>query len=319
MLDNYDSFTFNLVQYLQELGAEVRVERNDALTVEQISAIGPTLGRDAIAAGTRAALIGAAAVVAGILLYYGPLFGGVLTVGLLLALLFIFGALAGLGAVLTLPGLAGLVLTIGAAVDGNVISFERIKEELRAGKGLRLAMRAGFSNSLSAIIDANVTTLLAAAALYQYTSGPVRGFAITLAIGIVASVFVGLGDGVALTAIVVVGPVVIGSLAGVSVIVAVVRGIVAPLPALLFETRPAFVEDPEIMVGELQEIFALDPVARELRVASHVLVLLEQLRRVAALPVILAVAPGSGSPLAPAAAPAAALSIIDQMPTSLKQ
>ena len=160
------------------------------LEVEEIRAIGPTLGQDSIAAGTRAALIGGALVVATILLYYGPLFGGVLTFGLVLVVLFIFGALAGLGAVLTLPGLAGLVLTIGAAVDGNVISFERIKEELRAGKSLRLAMKAGFGNSLSAIIDANVTTLLAAAALYQYTSGPVRGFAITLAIGIIAAVFV---------------------------------------------------------------------------------------------------------------------------------
>ncbi len=160
------------------------------LLVEEIRAIGPTLGRDSINAGTRAAIIGAGAVVIAVVLYYGPLFGGVLTLGLALAVLFIFGALAGFGAVLTLPGLAGLVLTIGAAVDGNVISFERIKEELRAGKTLRLAMKSGFGNSLSAIIDANVTTLLAAAALYQYTSGPVRGFAITLAIGIVAAVFV---------------------------------------------------------------------------------------------------------------------------------
>ena len=163
-----------------------------ALTVEQISAIGPTLGRDSIAAGTRAAIIGGLAVVAFILAFYGPLFGGALTIGLVLVMLFIFGALAGLGAALTLPGLAGLVLTIGAAVDGNVISFERIREELRAGKGLRVAMRNGFGNSLSAIIDANVTTLLAAAALYQYTSGPVRGFAITLAIGLIAAMFVNI-------------------------------------------------------------------------------------------------------------------------------
>ena len=161
-----------------------------ALTVEQISAIGPTLGQDSIAAGTRAAVIGGLAVIVFILAFYGPLFGGALTIGLALVMLFIFGALAGLGAALTLPGLAGLVLTIGAAVDGNVISFERIREELRAGKGLRVAMRNGFGNSLSAIIDANVTTLLAAAALYQYTSGPVRGFAITLAIGLIAAMFV---------------------------------------------------------------------------------------------------------------------------------
>ena len=160
------------------------------LQVEEVRAIGPTLGQDSVEAGTTAGLIGAAAVVVAIFVYYGPIFGGILTLGLALAMLFVFGVLAGLGAALTLPGLAGLVLTIGAAVDGNVISFERIKEELRQGRGLRLAMKHGFGNSLSAIIDANVTTLLAAGALYQYTTGPVRGFAITLAIGIVAAVFV---------------------------------------------------------------------------------------------------------------------------------
>ncbi len=160
------------------------------LNVEEIRAIGPTLGEDSIAAGTTAAIIGGTAVVLFILAFYGPLFGGVLALGLGLVMLFVFGLLAGLGAALTLPGLAGLVLTIGAAVDGNVISFERVREELRSGKGLRVALRNGFGNSLSAIIDANVTTLLAAAALYQYTAGPVRGFAITLAIGIVSAVFV---------------------------------------------------------------------------------------------------------------------------------
>jgi SecD/SecF fusion protein len=161
-----------------------------SLTVEEIRAIGPTLGQDSINAGTRAALIGGVAVIAFILAFYGPLFGGALAIGLGLVMLFIFGVLAALGAALTLPGIAGLVLTIGAAVDGNVISFERIREELRAGKGIRVAMRNGFGNSLSAIIDANVTTLLAAAALYQYTSGAVRGFAVTLAIGLIAAMFV---------------------------------------------------------------------------------------------------------------------------------
>ncbi len=161
-----------------------------SLHVEEIRSIGPTLGQDSINAGKIAAFIGGAAVVAAVIGYYGLVFGGVLTFGLGLAMLFIFGTLAALHAALTLPGLAGLVLTIGAAVDGNVISFERIREELRAGKSIRLAMKTGFGNSLSAIIDANVTTLLAAAALYQYTTGPVRGFAITLAIGIIASVFV---------------------------------------------------------------------------------------------------------------------------------
>lgn len=161
-----------------------------SLHVEEIRTIGPTLGQDAIHAGTLAAIIGSVAVALSVLLFYGPVFGGVLTLGLVLAMLFIFGVLAALHAALTLPGLAGLVLTIGAAVDGNVISFERIREELRSGKSMRMAMKAGFANSLPPIIDANVTTVLAALALYQYTTGPVRGFAITLTIGIVASVFV---------------------------------------------------------------------------------------------------------------------------------
>ncbi|MBA2666366.1 MAG: protein translocase subunit SecD [Trueperaceae bacterium] len=160
------------------------------LQVENISAISPTLGADSVAAGLTAAFVGGAGIVVFILFYYGVLFGGALIIGVSLAMLFVFGILAALGAALTLPGMAGLVLTLGAAVDGNVISFERIREELRAGKGLRVAKRNGFGNSISAIIDANVTTLLAAAALYQYTSGPVRGFAITLAIGIVSAMFV---------------------------------------------------------------------------------------------------------------------------------
>ncbi len=161
-----------------------------SLTVGEVRSIRATLGQDSINKGTTAAIVGGALVIIAVLLYYGPLFGGVLSFGVLLAMLFIFAVLAGLGAALTLPGLAGLVLTIGAAVDGNVISFERIREELREGRGLKVAMKRGFGNSLSAIIDANITTLLAALALYQYTTGPVRGFAITLAIGIVASVFV---------------------------------------------------------------------------------------------------------------------------------
>lgn len=161
-----------------------------SLSTAATSAIGPTLGQDSINAGTRAALIGSGALIVFLLFFYGPLFGGVLSLGLGLIMLLVFGVLAGLGAALTLPGLAGLILTIGAGIDGNIISFERVREELRLGKGMRVAMRQGFQNSLSAIIDANVTSLLAAAALYQYTSGPVRGFAITLAIGLVASVFV---------------------------------------------------------------------------------------------------------------------------------
>ncbi len=160
-----------------------------SLQEEGVTAVGPTLGRDAINAGVRAALIGGAAVVVLVLGYYGPIFGGILVLGLLYVMLLNLGILAGLNATLTLPGLAGLILTIGAAADGNIISFERIREELRAGKSFKLAMKAGFSHSIPAIIDTHMAILLAAAALYQYTTGPVRGFAITMAIGAASSVF----------------------------------------------------------------------------------------------------------------------------------
>lgn len=161
-----------------------------SLHVAEIRSIGPTLGQDAIRAGSISAIVGGIAVVLLVVVLYGPLFGGVLSFGVLLALLFVFGVLGGLGAALTLPGIAGLVLTFGAAIDGNVISFERIREELRQGRGLRLAMKNGFRDSLSAIIDANFTTLIAAGALYQYTTGPVRGFAVTLALGVITAVIV---------------------------------------------------------------------------------------------------------------------------------
>ncbi|MFA5551560.1 MAG: protein translocase subunit SecD [Trueperaceae bacterium] len=163
-----------------------------SLRVDEVRSIGPTLGQDSINAGTTAAAIGGIAVIVAVLLYYGPLFGGVLALGVLLIMLFIFGVLGALGAALTLPGLAGLVLTIGAAIDGNVISFERVREELRDGKSLKVAMKRGFGLSVSAIVDANLTSLLVAGALYQYTTGAVRGFAITLAIGILAAMFVNL-------------------------------------------------------------------------------------------------------------------------------
>ncbi len=162
------------------------------LNVEEVRTIGPTLGRDSIESGTIAGIIGGAAVIVAVLLIYGPVFGGALVAGLLAAMLFIFGILAALGAALTLPGLAGLVLTIGAAIDGNVISFERVKEFLREGKSLRVSMRQGFNMSRAPILDANITSFLTALALYQYTTGPVRGFAVVLGIGLIVSVFVNI-------------------------------------------------------------------------------------------------------------------------------
>ncbi len=159
------------------------------LEVAEIRAIGPTLGQDAIQAGLRAALVGTLVLFLLLFAYYGFWLGLVASLGLIYIGVLILGLLSGLGATLTLPGIAGLILTLGAAVDGNVLSFERIKEELRAGKRFRQAIPEGFRHSTLTILDVNAAHLLAAAALYQYATGPVKGFAVILAIGVVASVF----------------------------------------------------------------------------------------------------------------------------------
>lgn len=149
----------------------------------QISA---TLGEDSISDGLRAGLVAVLAVVVIMVLYYR--FSGLLAVGaLVLYVLFTLATLAGFDAVLTLPGLAGFVLSIGIAVDANVLIFERIREELDHGKAVRTAVEEGFKHAMSAIVDSNVSTILTAAVLYQYGSGPVKGFAVTLVAGIVAS------------------------------------------------------------------------------------------------------------------------------------
>ncbi|WP_034384056.1 protein translocase subunit SecD [Deinococcus sp. YIM 77859] len=159
------------------------------IKTEAERAIGPTLGADAIRSGTIAALVGIGLVFGMLFLYYGFWFGLVAALGLLFSAILILGLLGGFGATLTLPGIAGLVLTIGAAVDGNVISFERIKEELHKGKGLKNAIGAGYEHSTAAILDVNASHLLSALALYNYSTGPVKGFAVTLIIGVVASTF----------------------------------------------------------------------------------------------------------------------------------
>ena len=150
--------------------------------------VGPGLGADSIKAGTRASLIGLALVGVFMIIAYG-LIGGFAVGSLLSNIILILGALSGLGATLTLPGIAGIVLTIGMAVDANVIVFERIREEQRAGRSPATAIVAGYERALSTILDANITTFIAAAILYMLGSGPVKGFAVTLAIGIVTSVF----------------------------------------------------------------------------------------------------------------------------------
>jgi preprotein translocase subunit SecD len=141
-----------------------------------------------VAAGQLASLIGLAAVMVFIILSYG-FFGVVANVALMINIFMIFGILSLFGATLTLPGIAGIVLTVGMAVDANVLIFERIREEIRSGKKVLAAIDVGYSRAFGTIIDANVTTLIAAMILFQFGSGPVKGFAVTLAAGIFTSVF----------------------------------------------------------------------------------------------------------------------------------
>jgi preprotein translocase subunit SecD len=177
---------------LQEAQDLVTVLKSGALpaglTYLEERTVGPTLGRDSIDKGQRAGLIGAALVVLTMLVVY-KLTGFNAVLALALNVVLVFGALSIFGATLTLPGIAGIVLTIGMAVDANVLVFERIREELRAGRTVKSAVVAGFSKALSSIFDANVTTLIAAMFLFLFGTGPIRGFAVTLSVGIVASVF----------------------------------------------------------------------------------------------------------------------------------
>jgi SecD/SecF fusion protein len=158
---------------------------------ESKKVIGPSLGRDSIDAGIRAFVVGFSAVVLFMLVYY--LSGGVVAViALVLNLIIVMGALAAFNANLTLPGIAGILLTVGMAVDANVLIFERIREEKAKGRTLRLAIQAGFDRAFVTIIDSNITTILTALILYWFGSGPIKGFAVTLIIGISASLFTAL-------------------------------------------------------------------------------------------------------------------------------
>lgn len=158
------------------------------LKVAQSGTIGASLGQDSINKGLLALAIAIGLIVAIMIGYYR--FSGVLAVGgLVLYLVYTLATLAGFHAVLTLPGLAGFVLSIGIAVDANVLIFERIREELDHGKSVRLAIDEGFRHALSAIVDTSATTILSGMVLYQYGTGPVRGFAVTLIAGVVASLF----------------------------------------------------------------------------------------------------------------------------------
>ncbi len=159
------------------------------LEVIEERTVGPDLGADSIAAGKWAGIIGLIAVMVFMFLYYGPVFGLAADIALFANLILITALLSMLGATLTLPGIAGIVLTIGMAVDANVLVFERIREEARVGKSPLAAVDTGYKEAMRTIIDANVTTLIAAIILYAFGSGPVRGFAVTLGCGIVTSMF----------------------------------------------------------------------------------------------------------------------------------
>ncbi len=180
------SFTFEeahdlaIVLRAGALPAPVRILENRT--------VGPSLGMDSIRKGFRAAIVGLIIVILFMAAYY-KLSGVIADIALLLNMIIILGALAAFRATLTLPGIAGIVLTIGMAVDANVLIFERIREELRLGRTIKAAIEAGFERATITILDANITTLIAAVILFQYGTGPIKGFAVTLSIGILASMF----------------------------------------------------------------------------------------------------------------------------------
>lgn len=150
--------------------------------------VGPSLGQDSINKGVKAAIIGIGAVILLIGIYY-RLSGIIADFAMLLNLIYLLAALAGLHATLTLPGIAGIILTMGMSVDSNVLIFERIKEELKTGKTIRASIDAGYKRALLTIIDCHVTTLITAAVLFQFGTGPIKGFAVTLSLGVIISLF----------------------------------------------------------------------------------------------------------------------------------
>jgi len=162
----------------------------DMKIIEERS-VGPSLGRDSIRMGVRAALLGLALVVLFMVVYY-KLSGVIASITLLFNLLIVFGLLAYLGAALTLPGLAGIILTIGMAIDANVLIFERIREEIQKNKTVRSSVDTGYEKAFTTILDANLTTIITAVVLWQFGTGPVKGFATTLSIGILGCMFTAL-------------------------------------------------------------------------------------------------------------------------------
>jgi protein-export membrane protein SecD len=180
------SFT---VESANELAVLLRAGALPApMAVVEERSVGPGLGADSIRAGAIASVIAVVLVVVFMVLYYG-IFGVFANIALAANIVLLLGTLSALGATLTLPGIAGIVLTIGMAVDSNVLIFERIHEEVRAGRTPLSAIDTGFSQAMSAVIDANVTTLIAGLVLFEFGTGPVKGFAVTLSVGVITTMF----------------------------------------------------------------------------------------------------------------------------------
>jgi preprotein translocase subunit SecD len=182
-------------QGLKEASVLALVLRTGALpapvSIGDVRTVGASMGADAIAAGKLATMVGGALVVVFMVLFY-RLAGVVSCVALGANMLLVMALLAAAGATLTLPGIAGIALTIGMAVDCNIIVYERIREELRLGKNSRSAVDSGFSSALTAVLDANITTFIAGVVLYTYGTGPIKGFSVTLMIGIITTLFTGI-------------------------------------------------------------------------------------------------------------------------------
>jgi preprotein translocase subunit SecD len=158
------------------------------VTILEERTVGPSLGRDSIQKGIISIIIGGIGVVVFMAIYY-RLSGLLADFALFLNLVILMGAMGALRSTLTLPGIAGIVLTIGMAVDANILILERIREELRLGKTIRAAVEQGYSRAFLTILDSNLTTVVAAVILFQFGTGPVKGFAVTLTIGLIANMF----------------------------------------------------------------------------------------------------------------------------------
>ena len=178
-----------------EVSTLTRIIKEGALPVDlnviEERTVGPSLGQDSIEGGIKAGMLGIGGIMVFMLLYY-KLAGFIANLGLLLNTIFVMALCSWLGFTLTLPGIAGMVLTAGMAVDANVLIYERIKEELRSGKSVRMAITLGFDRAFWAIFDTNSTTLLSAFIMGQFGTGPIKGFAVTLTIGVISSMFVSL-------------------------------------------------------------------------------------------------------------------------------